>query len=345
MFHSARINLTAWYLMIIMMISLMFSAAIYHALTQEVERFARGQRFFIERRLRNNHFPPEVLFDDRMRDIPIMDDELVYETKHRILILLGGINGAILILSGALGYILAGRTLRPIRDMVEEQNRFISDASHELKTPLTSLKSTFEVHLRNPKRTVQEADLVVRESIQEVNKLQYLTESLLALAHHVRPNGQKIMENIRLDEIIQVAVKKVSPMAAKKNITIETNASDVTVHGNKYTLPELFVTLLDNAIKYSEIKSSISIDIKTHERTVSVIVSDQGAGIAAADLPHIFDRFYRADAARTKTHTNGYGLGLAIARKIANDHNGKITVKSTVGKGTVFTIRLPIAFS
>src|SRR3989338_803664 len=148
-FHYARLKLTAWYLLIIMALSTLFSLVIYNALTAEVDRFERAQRFFIERRLQEGSLPLPPPTDGR-RLFPFnngepINPELLAETKQRILLTLILANAGILIVSGGLGYFLAGRTLRPIKDMMDEQNRFITDASHELKTPLTSLRTELEV--------------------------------------------------------------------------------------------------------------------------------------------------------------------------------------------------------
>lgn len=334
MFQSARYKLTAWYLTIIMVISLAFSAVIYNGLTHEVERFARGQRFFIERRLRDTILvPPEIT---------IIDPDLVAETKHRIIVLLFMINGSILLLSGGLAYMLAGRTLRPIEDMMEEQNRFISDSSHELKTPLTSLKSAFEVHLRDKKRTLKSSDTVVRESIAEVDKLQSLSESLLTLAHYQQHDNHAKMETVSIRSVMDTAIKDVSPMAAKKHITIQNSVSDTSVRAHTYSLIRLFVILLDNAIKYSKNNGTVTISDKKTKGYVIVCVKDRGIGISESDLPHIFERFFRADSARSKAGAGGYGLGLSIAKKIVDEHNGNIEVQSDGESGSSFIIRLPV---
>ena len=131
MFQNARIKLTLWYLLIIMLVSFLFSIGVYKILTREVERFARIQRFRMERGFGENHviLPPNL------------DSDFVSETKERIAATLSTIDFVILIISGALGYFLAGKTLLPIKSMLDEQNRFITDASHELRTPLTALNS------------------------------------------------------------------------------------------------------------------------------------------------------------------------------------------------------------
>ncbi|MDP2638251.1 MAG: hypothetical protein Q8P26_04285, partial [Candidatus Levybacteria bacterium] len=150
-FHLARLKLTAWYLVIIMTLSIIFSVVIYSVLTHEVDRLERAQRFFIERRLEEGDFIPPSRFRTFQERVPI-NPELVAETKQRILFMLTFANVGILLVSGGLGYFLAGRTLRPIKEMVDEQNRFITDASHELKTPLTALRTEFEVAMLDEKK-------------------------------------------------------------------------------------------------------------------------------------------------------------------------------------------------
>ena len=225
--------------------------------------------------------------------------------------------------------------------MMDEQNRFISDASHELKTPLTSLKSAFEVFLRNKKKSLKEANTLIRESIDEVDNLQSLSESMLALAQYQKPNGNDLFEKLSLKQIILDSVKKIEPLANKKDIILKTNLVDTEIKGNKFSLIDLFVIILDNSIKYSSPKSKISITAYKKDSAIVVSVKDQGIGISAKDLPHIFDRFYRSDSARSHDKTKGYGLGLSIAQKIVKLHKGSIIAESIPKKGTTITIRLP----
>jgi two-component system, OmpR family, sensor histidine kinase CiaH len=339
MFHSARLKLTAWYLLIIMTISVMFSIIIYHDLSQEINRFEQIQRNRIERRLLENFPAPPPM------PLPTANPELLIETNHRILLMLTLVNTGIFILSGGLGYFLSGLTLKPIKDMMEEQNRFISDASHELRTPLTSLKIAFEVYLRGKKPTPQEAKTLITESIDEVNKLQSLSESLLLLAQYEKPREQMVFEKVSLSHVVTLAVKKIKPIADHKKIGIISKTQDITVKGNTYSLIDCLVILLDNAIKYSKEGSNVSVTVGKTDSNASISVTDHGIGIATNDIPHIFDRFYRADSARIKASTGGYGLGLPIAQKIVDTHKGTIQVKSKVNVGSTFTIRLPVSFS
>ena len=331
MFDRARLKLTLWYLLIVMLISTAFSIVIYKVLTKEFERFARIQRLRIEGRI----------FEKRPILPHTIDPELVRETKKRLGVMLILVNAGIVVLSGATGYFLAGRTLAPIQEMVDEQNRFISDASHELKTPLTSLKTAMEVFLRNKNYTHEEAKTLIAENIQEVNKLQHLSEELLHLAYYEKPTNNTLSEICNLDSIIVHAIKKVSPIAKQKRMTIVNRFDTETVHirGNKDALVNLFVILLDNAIKYAPAKTTITITARKTTTHIALSITDQGIGISEKDIPHIFNRFYRADTSRSKI--DGYGLGLAIAQKIVDAHKGSIQVKSMVQKESTFTVTLP----
>ncbi len=320
MFKNARIKLTAWYLLIIMFISIAFSLVIYQGLMNEVHRFSRMQRlrFFV-------------------------DEDLITEIKQRIIFGLGVINTIILLTSGALGYFLAGKTLRPIQEMVEEQNRFISDASHEFRTPLTVLKSSLEVNLRDKNLSLIDAKKLIEESINDVNKLQSLSDSLLDLSQYQKPFFMSNLKIISANICLNEAIKKIKPLAEQKQISIKKNLENIEIKGIKDDLINLFVIVLDNAIKYSSKKTSIQINSKSTDHQLIIEVKDQGIGIEKKDLLHIFDRFYRADQSRSKEKVVGYGLGLSIAKKIVSNYNGKILVTSEINKGSIFTIILPIS--
>ena len=129
--------------------------------------------------------------------------------------------------------------------------------------------------------------------------------------------------------------------AELKKISLKTDIKDLAVHGDRDSLVDLVSILLDNAIKYSSKNGQVSLSVGKKDKSAVLIVKDNGQGIRAVDLPHIFDRFFRADSSRSKDSSDGYGLGLAIARKIADLHDASLEVKSTVGKGSTFTVRLP----
>lgn len=328
MFSSARIKLTAWYLLIIMFISLAFSLFIYQLLSFEINRFARAQRFRIER----NFFGGTIITPS-----PV-DLDLINDSQRRLALSLVVINGGILAVSGVLSFFLAGRTLEPIRVMVEDQNRFISDSSHELRTPLAALKSSLEVNLRDKRLRLSDAKKLIADSITDVDKLQSLSDGLLALTRFDPKNNQITFTPVPLVEIVTESVRKVAPLAKIKKIVIKTDVQESHVTGDKYRLVDLLVILLDNAIKYSPDGKKIFITSLSQNKSTILSVKDQGIGIDKKDLPHIFDRFYRSDRSRSAANVSGFGLGLSIAKKIADNHHLQITVDSTPGQGSTFQL-------
>lgn len=333
MFKQARLKLTAWYLLIIMVISFSFSALIYQLISIEINRFANSQRNRFEKQFVLNEIPrpPKI----------IIDDDLIDETEKRLTISLFVINGIILIISGSLSYFLAGKTLKPIQQMTEDQKQFISDASHELKTPLTALKSLFEVSLRDKKITLMDAKKVIQQGIDQTDKLSKLSNSLLELS---RFDNRKLVstQTVLIKEIINDAVSQLQPKADQKNIKIISKIGSQKICGNYQKLVELFVIFLDNAIKYSHDNTKINLTAINHKKNLLIKIVDQGIGISKKDLPHIFDRFYQANNSRTKNSDSGYGLGLSIAKQIIDLHHGKIEVETKLNRGTTFVIHLPL---
>lgn len=341
MFHSARLKLTVWYSVIVLVVVVFFSVAMYGLLTQEVERFARIQRFRIERHYHIDTPSGQIELSAPDPNQPFMDPDLVDETRHRIAVMLAAIDTTLVLLSGGIGYFLAGKTLRPIRTMMEDQNQFIADASHELRTPLTALKSAMEVNARDPDLTVSQAKTLITDSLGEVNKLQALSDGLLQSIQYQKPNGNTPAASFALTPVIKQAVRSLQSVAKEKEVSLQTSTEPVDIYGYQHGIADLLRILLDNAIKYSISKSTIVITSKKADTSATITVADEGIGIEAKDLPHIFDRFYRADSARSKNAVSGYGLGLSIAKRIVAIHQGTLSVSSAVGKGTTFTIRLP----
>lgn len=337
LFESARFKLTAWYLLIIMSISILFSLVIYEGVNSEFVQFERLQQIREERM--ELGLPP--LRISRYVPPSLMNPAVIAEARNRLISRLIFINVGIFLLAGAAGYFLAGRTLQPIVEMVDEQNRFITDASHELRTPLTALRSEIEVGMLNKHLTLKEARTLIQSNLEEVVALQKLSESLLELTQY-QNKEQDLFEQIHLEEVMEEAISKVKALAKQKKITIANNVKGMSMNGGKERLRELFVILLDNAIKYSPEKSTVHISGKATRRFHTITVVDEGMGIDEKDSPHIFDRFYRADTSRSKTNAAGYGLGLSIAKKIVDIHKGTIQVKSIIHKGSAFTVMLPV---
>ncbi len=342
-FRSARLKLTVWYVAILMVISLMFSGSIYTLSVREVQHFEQLQRWELQEQLQTSGC---LSYDARTCGFgPTLapGSTLLNDSKRRILSSLAVVNLTILLAATVFSYLLAGKTLKPIQNMVDDQNRFISDASHELRTPLTSLKSGFELFLRDAHHSLRDAVTLAKEGLEDVQTLQSLTESMLQLTQYQSTPRQATLSPLKLIEPIQDASRRVKKQASHKKITVTIEVeSSWQVIGNKQSLSDLFVILLDNAIKYSPSRTTVHVRAKQLHRSVAVSVVDQGIGIEPTDLGHIFDRFYRADTARTKTTDSGYGLGLSIAQNIVALHKGCIDVTSVVGQGSVFTVHLPL---
>ncbi|MEO6513370.1 MAG: HAMP domain-containing sensor histidine kinase [Candidatus Saccharimonadales bacterium] len=330
MFHSATFKLTVWYLLIIVAISLMFSIVVYHLAVSELASGLshQSQRF-------SDEFP--AFSNNRSLRQP---SELSSGT-HQIISNLVVFNILVLISAGFGSYGLARRTLEPIVQAHEQQKRFTADVSHELRTPLTALRMEAEVALIDKDLSKQGLRGALKSNLEEVDKLELLINNLLKLTKLEADELQRSFTNVALKEITEQATAQTSQMARAKNITLHSEGNDVTVHGDKATLAQLMVILVDNAIKYSPPGSSIEIAHHTDDRHIFVTVTDHGSGIDKASLEHVFERFYRENKARTKSGVDGYGLGLSIAKHIADMHNGSITLSSRVGFGTVATVSLP----
>lgn len=336
-FHKNSVKLAGLYLTVLMAISLFFSINVYQLSVQEFERGLRkpGPGSVIDR------LPSSGPSDRLIRDDILQEREGQYQVaKDRIIERLILINLIILLGGGVLSYYFALRTLKPIEEAHEAQSRFTADASHELRTPIAAMQAETEVALMDPKLTLVKAKAILRSNIEELAKLTSLSEGLLKLAQ--AENIEPSQSVVSLANIIEKATSQILPAAEEKHMLINVSIpEDMSVKGEELSLVEAVVIILDNAVKYSPSKTEISVLTEVEPKHAVIKITDQGIGIKTAELPYIFDRFYRADSARSKQHVSGYGIGLAIAKNIINMHKGEIDVRSVVSQGTVFSIRLP----
>lgn len=316
-----------------MVISFIFSVVIFVDVNRELVRFENL------RELRQTRIREQFGGEQMPTETSPFDEQLVYEARSRLLASLIVLNICILGVAGVAGYFLAGRTLDPIKRAVEDQSRFIGDASHELKTPLTTLRSEIEVHLMGKRRTLAESDAILRSNLEEVIRLQGLTENLMRLATLESPEVS--FEKIELSQVLSSAIKSVQAVARDKNITIQNRATKISVVGNSKSLTQLFTILLDNAIKYSNKDTKITVRSGVYGGVATIKVVDQGIGVAESELEKIFDRFYRVDKSRNSSDVPGYGLGLSIAKEIVTMHSGAISCVSSK-KGSTFIVELPV---
>ena len=224
----------------------------------------------------------------------------------------------------------------------KREQQFIADVAHELKTPLATLRSTLEIAL-NQKRSEDEYRRTLKEAVQETNRVSTTLKNVLDLAWSETPMEQKNAVSFNLSELTEELFELAQKMALKKNIKVSGSfAKNIKIIGFKEKLGRALLNIIDNAIKYTPTKDKVEIVLKKNKNQATIEIKDNGIGISQKDIFHIFDRFYRGSA-REKTF--GSGLGLAIAKAIVNSHKGAIEVKSEIGKGTVFTINLPLVSS
>ncbi len=338
MIKSAAFKLTLWYLGIILILSGLFSVALYRESAMQLDENAAHQRTAITR------LPLPGIFEDRRTEFLQNMATQLEEDHNRLVLRLVVLNLATLLLGGAAAYALARRTLRPIQRSMEAQGRFTADASHELRTPLTAMRTEIEVALREKQLSSGEARGLLASNLEEIAKLESLSAGLLRLARFDSGLDPAAVSQVPVRELLAEAVRRFQARIAERKVKIDIHAGDETVAGDRDSLIELIAILLDNAIKYSSPGSAITLGSTLAGHTVGLSVSDEGSGIAPADIPHIFDRFYRADSSRSKGHIDGYGLGLSIAKRIVDIHHGYIAVDSLPDHGTTFRIKLPAQY-
>lgn len=335
MFSSARFHLTMLYVFIILMITGAISFLFYIQTSLVIENRFRQ----IELRWQKEYFP-QYNIQNYSYQPPIFFAKDISDAKRAIILQLLLVNGCIAAMVGILGYYLSGRTLSPIKDVYQAQKQFIADAAHELKTPITALKTSLEVNMMDPHLS-ELTKRILKENFEDVLNLETLTNNLLKLARFEQSKVEFTAVSIK--EILEQAIKMVKPLAKKKKITINIvkQEKDTTVEGDKTGLTEVLVILLDNAVKYSPAETTIDVAIRKTRGNFFILVQDHGVGIPKQHLPHIFDRFYRIDTSRSKVNAVGHGLGLSIAQKIMKEHHGSLTVKSVIDQGSTFIMQLP----
>lgn len=330
MFRSAVLKLTLAYLTMVMAISAVFSFGLYHFATRELGLGLRNQYL----RWMDEYRP----FGLGLPGSPVRE---IDTRSHHILVELLYLNLLLLVVSGIASYWLARRTLRPIEAAHEQQKRFVADVSHELRTPLTALKMETEVALLDSRAKPADLRNTLTSSLEEVIRLEELVNNLLQLssleASEIRANF--VSQPVR--PILEDAIGVISKYAEAKQVSLQTSSVDGTVVGDRASLTRLFVILLDNAVKYSPPRSTVNIAVTGGDRRLSVAITDHGIGIDKQTLNHVFDRFYRGDKARSKQDASGFGLGLSLAKLIADLHRGEIVIRSAAGKGTIVTVSLP----
>lgn len=244
-----------------------------------------------------------------------------------------------------------GRLAGTFNDMIarleasfKQVRQFTTDASHELRTPLTVLKGETELALRRP-RSAEDYRLVLESSLEEIDRMGRIVDELLFLSRADLGEIQMDAKPVRLDTILEDLRRQADVLGQEHQVHVAvTTLEPATVMGDEMRLRELFLNLLDNAVKYSRPGGRVEMSLVTEHGTARAAIADHGIGIGRDEQAHIFDRFYRTDAARSHAK-KGTGLGLAICKWIADMHHGRIAVDSEPGKGATFTVTLPLVKS
>jgi signal transduction histidine kinase len=316
-----------------MLVSMSFSLVIYRGVSLEFSR----RLAVIEQRIQERSGGGTI----NRGQLALFAEDLQL-ARVRMLILLGYINTAILAFSAVAGYFLAGKTLSPIEKALDDQRRFVAEAGHELKTPLASLRTGIEVALRDHNLTVPKTKKVFSESLEDISYMASLTNTLLTLARYSEYSpADLVFERFSVSDLFERVLRRFNSIAAKKSVRLLYHKQPITVVAHRDSLEKLLMILVDNAIYYNVLKGKVVITTTIHKKQLFISVKDTGIGIAKQDLPHIFDRFYRADKSRSK-NISGFGLGLSIAKRIVQLHKGTIKVKSIPQKGSEFIVSLPV---
>ena len=266
-----------------------------------------------------------------------------HERQLRLVLLLLAVSGGGgLVLATIGGLWLAGRALRPVRESFDRQRAFVADASHELRTPLTLVRGNAEMLAMSPTARLSDEDREYLDGVlRETQHIERLVSDLGTLARMDEGRLHLQIEPLDAADLVREAGRDAQLLAGQRRLEIRAWAEDhLPVAGDPVRLRQLLVALLDNAVRYTPDGGRIEIEGRRADGRVEVRVSDTGPGIPPEHLPRVFERFYRVDPSRSRSR-GGTGLGLPIARGIAEAHGGSLRAESKQGKGTTFIVSLP----
>lgn len=315
LFTSATLKLAGWYLLILMAVSLLFSVIIFQVARSEVE--SRLSHIMEQREFVAQYFLAP----------PLTQQEQLNNSTTNLLISLVYINVIVLLAGGAGAYLLARHTLKPIEEAHRSQSRFVSNASHQLRTPLAIMKAETELVLANKRTKKEDLRNTLASNLEEINHLSKLSTMLLELSRSERTL------NAANDSIDLLATVKeiVSIRKINRRTNIQSTGSP-KLNSHSTAVREIINILIDNSIKHSPPKTPIDISLKQTKSSVILQISNYGESISQQQIPRIFERFYRSGSA------NGYGLGLSLVKQLVQAIDGSIAATSQPEGLITFTV-------
>lgn len=346
-FFRSRVKLTFYYVLFMVIIIGLFSTYLISEVDRSMQTILKRQIGRTE--VFRNEFPTGSKFEISFDRINQMHEREYAEASKAIRTLIISVDMFLLLLVMALSWVLAGRTLRPVRKALEEQKRFVADVSHDLRTPLAIMKTETEVALNgalNGDCEKEEYKNTLRSNLEEIDKMSSLVSDLLLLARSDNSFSDYNQFENRNNEVIDIKDlvqnlcdknRKLSELKSQRFTFDSDNTKSFKTLGHYNSLERALQNIIQNAISYTQEGGHISVSIQQAGSKVKIVVKDTGVGISKADLPKVFDRFYKASQARSQ----GTGLGLPIAKQIIEQYGGSISLASEVSKGTEVTVFLP----
>ncbi len=346
-FFRARLKLTFYYVLFMVIIIGLFSTYLITEVDRSMQAILRRQIGRTE--VFRKEFPTDSKFEISFDRINQMHEREYAEASKAIKTLIISVDTFLLLLVIALSWVLAGRTLRPVRKALEEQKRFVADVSHDLRTPLAIMKTETEVALTgtlNGDCEKEEYRNTLKSNLEEIDKMSSLVSDLLLLARSDNSFSDynqfenKNSEVIDVKDLVQALCdknRKLSELKSQRFTFEADNQKTYKVLGHYNSIERALQNIIQNAISYTQESGHISVSIQQTGYKIKILVKDTGVGIAKADLPKVFDRFYKASHARSQ----GTGLGLPIAKQIIEQYGGSVSLTSEVSKGTEVAVVLP----
>ena len=328
-FRTARWRLTLVYLAIITAIVAILSASLYEFHSHDVGRFSQGRTFRV--------IPREPF---REREAPSFGEDL--ENLGRSILFADLLT---ILAGGGLSYLLAARTLRPVKEAVDAEQRFFANAAHDLRTPLAVMRSEAEVALRSGRLEGAETRRILASSLEEIDRMSAMVEQMLDLARNGSAASRAGAGPVPLDlaALAGNVAARMSLRAGERGLRLDVDVKQAAlVRGDQRTIERAVFNIMENAVAYTPSGGTVTVRVVARGGHAELSISDTGIGIEAEDLSRIAEPFFRGDRARG-ANSSGAGLGLTIAEGAVKENRGTMRAESRPGAGTTIVLRFPLA--